>query len=105
MQFITFRVLINRIKAISFMMKDKRVPKRKKLLVILGVAYLFSPLRLIPPVLFPVRYIDSIIIWIWILWYLRDTLDTYWKGEKVLDLSKKYKKKDVIDDVDFEVKE
>jgi len=105
MQFITFQVLFNRIKAISAMMKDKRVPKRKKLLVIVGIIYLLSPFTLVPPVLFPVRHVDGIILCIWILWHLRDTLDTYWKGEKVLDLSKKYKKKDVIDDVDFEVKE
>ena len=105
MQFIAFQVLIKRIKAISFMMGDKRVPKRKKLLVVLGVLYLFSPFRLIPPVLFPVRYVDSIIIWIWILWYLRDTLDAYWQGDKVVDLSKKYKNRQIIEDVDFEVKE
>jgi len=105
MHFISFQVIFNRIKAISSMMKDRAVPKRKKFLVIIGIIYLFSPIRLIPPVLFPIRYVDSIVIWVWILWYLRDTLDTYWKGEKVLDLSKKFKDKDVIKDVDFEVKE
>ena len=37
MQFISFRVLSRRIKAISSMMKDKTVPKRKKLLIVLGI--------------------------------------------------------------------
>ena len=34
MQFISFRVIMRRIKAIRYMMADKTVPKRKKLLVI-----------------------------------------------------------------------
>ena len=53
MQFISFRILIRRIKAIKSMMRDKTVPKRKKALVVAGIIYLFLPIDLIPPVLFP----------------------------------------------------
>ena len=54
MQFISFRILMSRIKAIKTMMHDKTVPKRKKALVVLGIIYLFLPVDLIPPVLFPI---------------------------------------------------
>ena len=41
MQFLGIRVLLKRIKAIRFMMADKRVPKRKKALIVFGIIYLF----------------------------------------------------------------
>ena len=89
-QYITFRVLWKRIKAIYFMMKDKSVSKGKKALVILGILYLVLPVDLIPPVLFPIGFLDDLVIWFAILYYLKDTLDTYWMGEKPVDYSKKY---------------
>ncbi|MGI6722613.1 MAG: YkvA family protein [Anaerovoracaceae bacterium] len=101
--FLGFRVLIKRIKAIRFMMKDKSVSIWKKLLIVLGIVYLFLPVDIIPPILFPVGWIDDLILWLVILWFLRDTLDKYWKGEKPVDYSKKYK--DTIDVDDYEVKD
>lgn len=101
--FLGFKVIWKRIKAIRFMMMDKSVPKRKKALVIAGIIYLFLPVDIIPPVLFPIAWIDDLILWLWILWHLRDVLDKYWMGEKPVDYSKKYK--NAIDDVDFEVKD
>lgn len=103
MQFLGFRVIFKRIKAIRFMMKDKSVPKRKKALVIAGIIYLFLPVDLIPPVLFPIAWVDDLILWLWILWYLRDELDKYWYGGKEVDFSKKFRGKTVIDDVKYEV--
>lgn len=103
MQFISFRVLSGRIKAISSMMKDKTVPKRKKALVILGIIYLFLPVDLIPPVLFPLGFLDDIVLWLWIIWHLKDTLDQYWEGEKEVDLSKDFKDKDIVEGVEFTV--
>ena len=44
MNFISYRVILGRLKAIKSMMADKTVPKRKKLLIILGLVYLFMPL-------------------------------------------------------------
>lgn len=101
--FIVIRMFLKRLKAIRFMMKDKAVPKRKKALVIFGIIYIFLPFKLIPPILFPIAWIDSLILWIFILYHLRETLDKYWMGEKPVDYSERYK--DTIDDVDFEVKE
>lgn len=104
MQFIIgWRVIVKRVKAIRFMMKDKTVPRRKKALIVAGIIYLFLPFDLIPPVLFPVAWIDDLILWIWILYHLRETLDKYWMGEKPADYSAKYK--DSIEDVDYEIKE
>ena len=103
MQFISFRVLSKRIKAISSMMKDKTVPKRKKLLIVLGIIYLFLPIDLIPPVLFPFGFLDDLVLWIWIIWQLKDTLDQYWVGEKEVDLSRDFKNKDIVEGVEFTV--
>lgn len=105
MQFISFRVLASRIKAISSMMADKTVSKSKKLLVILGIVYLFLPVDLIPPVLFPFGFLDDLVLWIWILWTLKDTLDNYWVGEKEQDFSGNYSKKDIIEGVGFTVEQ
>lgn len=102
-QFIGYNVILKRIKAIKFMMKDKSVPFRKKLLIALGIIYLFLPIDLIPPVLFPIGWIDDLLLWIWILWHLKDELDKYWLGEKAEDLSRKYKDKDIINDATYEV--
>lgn len=63
----------------------------------------FLPFDLIPPVLFPIAWIDDLILWIWILYHLRETLDKYWMGAKPADYSKKYK--DSIEGVEYEVKE
>lgn len=103
MQFISFRVLSSRIKAISAMMKDKNVPKRKKLLIVGGIVYLFLPVDIIPPVLFPFGFLDDLVLWIWIIWHLKDTLDQYWVGESEGDFSKTFKKKDMVEGVEFTV--
>ena len=59
MQFLSFRFIINRVKAISSMMKDKTVPKHKKALVIFGLIYLVLPVDIIPPVLFPFGFLTN----------------------------------------------
>jgi uncharacterized membrane protein YkvA (DUF1232 family) len=105
MNFLSWRIISKRIKAIRYMMADKTVPKRRKLLVVAGVIYLFLPIDIIPPILFPFGWIDDLIVWLWIIWYLRDTLDSYWLGEKTVDLSGRYKGKTIIDAADFEVKD
>lgn len=105
MQFLGFQVLIKRIKAIRFMMADKSVPKRKKALIIFGIIYIFLPVDLIPPILFPIAWIDDLALWIFILWYLSSELDKYWTGGKTKDYSKKYNGKKFVDDVEYEVKD
>ncbi len=103
MRFVFFRVLMSRIKAIKAMMMDKTVPKRKKALVIAGIIYLLLPVDLIPPVLFPISILDDIVLWIWIIWNLKDTLDQYWTGESEQDFSGNYRKEDMVEGVEFTV--
>ena len=103
MQFISFRVLIIRIKAIKSMMRDKTVPRRKKALVVLGIIYLLLPVDLIPPVLFPFGFLDDLVLWLWIIWNLKDTLDLYWDGEKPQDFSKSFAEEDIVEGVEFTV--
>ena len=104
MRFLFFKILGRRLRAIPYMMRDKSVSKIKKALIIGGIVFLFLPFHFIPPVVFPSRVAD-LIIWIWIIWYLRDELDKYWLGEKQQDYSKKFRGKTIIDDVDFEIKD
>jgi Uncharacterized conserved protein len=103
MNFWSLRVILSRFKAIRFMMADKTVPKTKKALIIAGIAYLFLPFDLIPAMVFPLSLIDDVVVWLLIIWYLRKELDVYWTGEKKYDLAKKFRNRDIVDDVEFEV--
>lgn len=85
------------------MMRDKTVPRRKKALVIFGLIYLVLPVDLIPPVLFPIGFLDDLVLWIWIIWHLKDTLDQYWLGEKETDYSTDFKDKDLVEGVEYTV--
>ena len=105
MQFISFRVIMKRIAAITSLLKDKTVPMRKKALVIFGIIYLVLPVDLIPPILFPFGFIDDLVLWIFILWHLKDELDRYWMGEKAEDLSKKFRDKTIVEGVEFDVED
>ena len=103
MQFFSWTFIKGRFRAIVSMMKDKTVPLRKKSLVVFGLVYLILPVDLIPPVLFPFGFLDDLVLWIWIIWHLKDTLDQYWLGEKTVDYSKDFKHKNIIEGVDFTV--
>lgn len=105
MNFFSMRVLLSRLKAIRFMMVDKKVSIFKKLLVVAGILYLFLPIDLIPVLAFPLSLVDDIAAWLLILWLLKDTLDTYWDGGKTNDYSTRFNKDDIIDDAEYEVKE
>lgn len=103
MQFLSFRFIMNRIRAIASMMKDKTVPKRKKFLVVFGIIYLLLPVDLIPPVIFPFGFLDDLVLWLWIITHLAETLDQYWNGEKTTDYSKDFKAENLVEGVSFEV--
>lgn len=103
MQFLSWTFIRGRLKAIVSMMKDKTVAKRKKALVIFGLIYLVLPIDLIPPILGPIGFIDDAVLWIWIIWHLKDTLDQYWLGEKEVDYSGSFKNKNIIEGVDYTV--
>lgn len=85
------------------MMKDKKVPFWKKVLIVAGIIYVVSPIDLIPFAFFPIAWLDDFFIAGGILYLLADTLDTYWYGEKPVDLSKKFSGKNIVEGVEYEV--
>lgn len=101
MRFIAFRVLAKRIRALGYMMRDKKVRWYKKAMIIFGLIYFFSPIDLVPPVVPVLGILDDIVLWSMILYYLKDELDNYWLGEKSVDYSSRYK--DAVDPVDYTV--
>ena len=103
MQFLSIRFIINRLKAIVPMLKDKSVSFGKKALVVFGLVYLVLPVDIIPPVIFPFGFLDDLVLWVFIIWHLKDTLDVYWNGDKTVDLSKKFQDNKIVDDVDYQV--
>ena len=83
MQYIFLRVLMRRIKAIPPFLRDKTVPFRKKPIIVLGIAYLLSPIDLIPAPILLFGIIDDIVVWSFIIYYLKDELDnTGWAKKK-----------------------
>lgn len=105
MHYIGLSIILKRIRAIFYMLKDKTVPFRKKALIIFGIVYLILPVDLIPPVLFPFGFLDDLLLWIFIIWHLKDELDSYWMGDKAEDLSKKFKKKNLVEGVGYNVED
>ncbi len=96
MNFLSMRVIIKRIRSIKYMMQDKSVSIWKKALIVLGIVYLLMPIDLIPIVIPVFGVFDDIILWVFILWTLRDTLDAYWVDDERVDTQRKYKNKKII---------
>ncbi len=92
-------VLLKRLKAIRFLMKDPNISKLQKALVIFGILYLLMPFDLIPLPVLGFGLIDDLSLWIFILIYLGEQLDKYTPK----DFSKKYKNSTVVDDADYSV--
>jgi len=79
MQFISLTILIKRIRAIKSLLFDPSVSKIKKIIVIFGIIYLLVPFDIIPAPVLGLSVIDDITVWLFILAYLSDELDVYWK--------------------------
>lgn len=111
MQFISFAVLFKRIGAIRYMMKDQSVSFWKKALIVFGLIYLVLPVDLIPPIVPVFGFLDDLILWLYILDYLKNELDRYWEdggaesAGHVRDAQKKYRGKNIVDGVEYEVRE
>lgn len=103
MNFLSFRILIRRIKSIKYLMRDKNVSKWKKGLIVLAIAYLCMPIDLIPIVIPVFGIMDDILLWIFVLWTLKDQLDAYWVDDQTVDRKRKYRNKNIIEDVEYRV--
>ncbi len=104
MRFISFAVLWRRLRAIPWLLRDKNVSFWKKALVVFGHVYLFLPFDLIPPVIPVFGILDDIVLWAFILHFLRDELDAYESAVGGAAKPKEYRDKDIID-VEYTVKE
>lgn len=107
MQFISLAIIGKRMKSIKKMMRDKKVSLGKKILVVFGLIYLVLPVDLIPPIIPVFGFLDDLILWLFILDYLKEELDKYWKEEdptvRAKDIKKKFRGKNIVDDVEYEV--
>jgi uncharacterized membrane protein YkvA (DUF1232 family) len=103
MQFIFFQVLMKRLKAVRYFLKDKSVPKRRKLIIAAGILYLFMPIDLIPEPVFLFGFLDDIILWTFLIWYFKSELDRYWIDTDPIRSREKFRGKEILDDVSFEV--
>lgn len=103
MQIIFLQVLLKRIKAIRHFLKDKSVPLRKKLIIIAGILYLFVPVDLIPEPILIFGIVDDIVLWTFIIWYFKSELDSYWLGTDPVKPAQKFRGKNIIENVNFEV--
>lgn len=100
------KAFFRRIKAFVPFMKDSSVPKRKKALVIFGIVYLFLPVDIIPPIFFPIGFVDDIILWMYILTHLGEELDSYaGASSDRKNTPKKFRDKNIVEGVQFEVEE
>lgn len=81
MRFLSFAIIRKRLRSIKAFMIDPEVSKIKKLLIIFGIIYLLSPIDLVPEPVLLVGIADDIVLWAFILFYLKDELDRYWKGD------------------------
>lgn len=105
MQFIYFQVLFKRIKAIKYFMKDKSVPLRRKIIIAAGFLYLLSPIDLIPEPVLIFGVVDDIMLWTFIIWYLKSELDKYWVESGQAGPAIKFRGKKIIDDVNYKVED
>lgn len=93
-------LLFRRIRNIKYLIKDKNVSMLKKMLIIFGIVYLISPIDLIPFPVLGFSIIDDLVLWGFILSYLKDELDKYTTNNK----NDSFKGKKIIDSVEYEIK-
>jgi len=103
MQIIFLQVLLKRLRAVRYFLKDKSVPLRKKIIIAAAILYLFSPVDLIPEPILLFGIVDDITLWTFLIWYFKSELDQYWLGTDPVKPAQKFRGKEIIDDVNFEV--
>ena len=98
--------LLRRIKYIIPMMKDKSVAWWKKAIIIAGVVYLVLPVDLIPPIIPVFGWLDDVIVWVAILYFMGSELDKYAPDYGPPTGKQKYDYKDTdVHEVNFSVSE
>ena len=106
MQKLTLALLLARLKNIKNLLKDESAAFWKKALVVFALVYLFLPLDLIPPLIAVFGFLDDAILWIGVLSLLWEELGKYGDPKDFVkpEKKKKYRGKNMVDGVEFEVK-
>ena len=94
--------LFSRIKGIIPMLKDKEVAWWKKTILIAGFIYLLLPVDLIPPLVPVFGWLDDVLIWVAILYFMGKELDRYVPSRTGNNKKYRYKDSDVTE-ADFTV--
>ena len=101
-----FFILFRRLRAIIPMMKDKSVAWWKKAIIIAAVIYLVLPADLIPPIIPVFGFLDDVLIWAAILYFMGSELDKYMPQRNTSGKARKYKYKDTdVHEVSYSVSE
>ncbi len=99
-------MLFRRIRAIIPLMKDREVKWWKKAIFIIGIVYLLLPFELIPPLVPLFGWLDDVLLWIAILYFMGPELDRHMPESMARGSNKKYRYKDEdVHEVEFTVNE
>ena len=101
-----FSGLFRRIRGIIPTIRDRSVPWWKKAIFIIGIVYLLLPFDLIPPLVPVFGWLDDVLLWIAILYFMGPELDKHIPENTAAGGNKKYRYKDEdVQEVDFTVTE
>jgi len=93
--------LIRQFSYLIRLLKDSEVKIRDKIIILLMILYIFSPLDLIPAPIFGFSIIDDLIVFIFLMGILNKLLIKYgYKEEK-----KDFKDEDVVDNVEYKIED
>lgn len=93
--------LIRQFSFLIKLLKDSEVKIRDKIIVLVMIIYIFSPLDLIPAPIFGFSIIDDLIVFIFLMSILNKLLIKYgYKEEK-----KDFKDEDVVENVTYEIED
>ena len=86
-----------RIKGIFPMLKDKNVAWWKKAILIAGMIYPVLPVDLIPPLVPVFGWLDDVLVWVAILYFMGKELDRYVPEKTGGNKKYRYKDSDVTE--------
>jgi uncharacterized membrane protein YkvA (DUF1232 family) len=82
---------LDRLRSVLALLRDPRVPKLPRYLVVLAVIYLISPVDFVPEVLNPVFGFldDALLLWLSLRWLVRSGPPTPPPGARVVESERK----------------
>ena len=80
---------LDRLRRVAALMRDPRVGKLPRYLVLLAVVYLVSPVDLVPEILTPVFGFldDAVLLWLSLRWLIRSDPTPPAPGARVVDVT------------------